>query len=346
MTMMLMTATTATARAKRKLPFVSVVIPTRNNVDVLDECLKSLRNQDYPKQRYEIIIADDHSTDRTVNIAKKYKVKIVESDGPPGKQRNAGIAAAKGEIIGLTDSDCKVKMDWILFAVNHFTSDSAGNVAVVGGPNLTPKVDPFLSQCIGVVSASKITTAAMSTRYVRDGFIAKEVDETNLVSCNMFLRKSAFNAAGKFDTKLFPNEENELMFRIKAAGYKLLYVPSLVVWHHRRNSIRKFVKQNFNYGRSRAQFLKKHNAAFKPVFIMPTLFLLGLILGPVISMLNPNMMWLYLGVIILYLVVIISWGVYKSYKSKNWSMVLLLPMLSFMMHMSYGVGFLIGMMKK
>jgi len=341
-----MTATTTTARAKKKLPFVSVVIPTRNNADVLDECLKSLRAQDYPKNNYEIIIADDHSVDKTLAIAKKYKTKIVISDGPPGKQRNAGIAAARGNIIGLIDSDCKATKNWISLGVSNFTSDAAGNVAVVGGPNLTPKVDPFLSQCIGIVSSSKITTAAMSTRYVKDGFAAKEVDETNLVSCNMFLRKSAFNTAGKFDTKLFPNEENELMFRIKAAGYKLLYVPSLIVWHHRRNSIKKFVKQNFNYGRSRAQFLKKHNAAFKPVFIMPTLFLLGLIFGPFIGALNSTMMLLYAVVVVLYVALILSWGIYKASKSKNWSMVLLLPMLSFMMHMSYGLGFLIGMMKK
>jgi len=326
-----------------KLEFVSVIIPTKNSEKTLGECLKSLRNQTYPKNKYEIIIIDDHSTDKTVSIAKKYKTKIITSHGPPGRQRNKGISKANGKIIGLIDSDCIAKKNWISEGVKYFISDE---IAVVGGPNLTPKNDPFISQCVGYVSSSKIGTGSMSARYVRRGFYARETDETSLISCNMFALRKVLKKVGGFSETLFPNEENELMFRIKRDGYKLIYVPSLLVWHHRRNSVKKFFKQNLIYGKTRIQFIKKHPQALKLIHLFPSIFVLSLILGPILIFVFPIIKLTYVSVIILYFILIFFPGFFKAIKIKNIKLLVIMPTLFFLLHTAYGIGFLWGILKK
>lgn len=92
-------------RNKYKLPFISVIIPTLNEEKYLENCLISLRNQDY-KGMYEIIVADSRSKDNTVKIAKKYADKVITiNKKTPGAGRNAGAKASKGEILLFIDAD-------------------------------------------------------------------------------------------------------------------------------------------------------------------------------------------------------------------------------------------------
>lgn len=95
----------------QQYPFVSILIPTRNNEGDIERCLRSLNSLDYPKDRYEAIVVDGHSTDRTVDIAKSLNAKVVYDLGG-GKGRvhglNAGIDCAEGDYIAFTDADCAV----------------------------------------------------------------------------------------------------------------------------------------------------------------------------------------------------------------------------------------------
>lgn len=326
-----------------KYPFVSVVIPTKNSGRTLAECLDSLKKQDYLKSKYEIIIVDDNSRDDTVKIAKNYGAKVLGSKGPPGRQRNKGISAAKGEIIGLIDSDCVAERSWIRRGVKHFISKK---VAIVGGPNFTHEDDPFISHCSGYVYSSKVGSGAMSARYVRDGSVPKESDETGLISCNMFLRRDVIRKRGGFTEEFFPNEENELMFRVKRAGYKLLYVPSITVWHHRRSSIKGFFLQAINYGKSRARFVRKHRSALKPIHLLPSVFVLGLLFGPVISSFFLPFKIIFLVSIIIYISLIGSSGLNASVKKRDTRLFFIMPLLFFLLHIAYGIGFLKGLVRK
>lgn len=322
---------------------VSIIIPARNNEKVIGECLESLRRQDYPKKNYEIIVADDHSIDGTVVVAKKYGAKVVKSSNPPGRQRNDAIAAAKGSIIGFIDSDCIAKRNWISEGVKYFDSNE---VAVIGGPNLTPRTDSFIAKCIGYVSSSKIATGSMSARYVRDGFGLKEADETSLISCNMFARKDVVERAGCFSTEIFPNEENELMVKIKKMNYRMFYTPNLIVWHHRRSSILGYLKQNLSYGKSRAKLIKMHHSALKPIHPFPSIFVLFLIFGPLLSLASSSFKTLFFITLTLYFSLIILVSIQKGFKEKNIRIAVILPMMFVMLHVSYGAGFLLGLMSK
>jgi glycosyltransferase involved in cell wall biosynthesis len=323
-------------------PFVSIIMPTRNSESVLEECLKSLKRQNYPKNRYEIVIADDHSKDRTVEIAKKYGAKVVESSGPPGRQRNDAIGAAKGSILGFIDSDCVAENEWISKGVKNF---SAGGVAIVGGPNFTHPKDSFIAHCSGYVFSSRAGSASMCARYTSDGNAVRETDETGLISCNLFMRKSVFEKMKGFETKFFPNEENELMHRVKADGYKLLYVPDMVVYHHRRSTIKGFFMQCLFYGISRAQLIKKHPRVVKIFHLAPSTFVLYLLFGPLTYFLLPQLWLLYLAFFGFYFVFMILLGIYKAVKFHDTRLAVIMPLMFFIMHFAYGAGFIKGLFK-
>ena len=98
-------------------------------------CLASIQNLDYPKDRYEVIIVDGHSTDDTVEIAEKYGCKVVYEDvGTRGDGCNIGVKNAKGEYIAFTDADCVAQKDWLKNLIKQFTMKK---IASAGDPNIT-----------------------------------------------------------------------------------------------------------------------------------------------------------------------------------------------------------------
>jgi len=112
---------------------ISVVIPTYNEERNIERCLESLKKQTLPRYKYEIIVVDGNSKDRTVELAKKYADKVIQqkSEGVGGA-RNDGVKIAKSELIATTDADTIVPNFWLKRIVNNFTK--GGNIVVVYGP--------------------------------------------------------------------------------------------------------------------------------------------------------------------------------------------------------------------
>ena len=123
------------------LPLVSIIIPVRNEAGLLKNCLESISNLDYPKERIEVVIADGMSTDGTAEVARQYGARVVLNEKKtvsPG--RNVAFKPAKGEIIAFTDADCIVDKNWIKNSLKYF--DDA-NAACVGGLTLPPRTRGF-----------------------------------------------------------------------------------------------------------------------------------------------------------------------------------------------------------
>lgn len=125
----------------KEYPFVSIIVPARNEENNIAMCLQSICNSDYPHNRFEIIVVDDRSSDNTSNIVNKYKSEIdnlklviIHSDaekkvlGKPGAL-DIGIKEAKGELLLLTDADCKVNKKWITSIVKTFVEKESDLVA-------------------------------------------------------------------------------------------------------------------------------------------------------------------------------------------------------------------------
>ncbi|MBT9150947.1 MAG: Poly-beta-1,6-N-acetyl-D-glucosamine synthase [candidate division WS2 bacterium] len=230
---------------------ISIVIPTKNNGDILERCLSSIEELDYPEDVVETIIVDGHSTDNTIEIAKKFGCMIVWEDvGTRGGACNVGVRNAKGEFIVFTDADCVVPKDWLKNLIKHFNSE---DVACVGGPNITPEDDTEFAKCVGTV------LSFLSKPGSRYGLNVDRVFETfHNPGCNVAYRKNAIEEAGWFNEKLITCEDEELDYRILKKGYRILYTPDAKVYHYRRPTWKRFYKQAYKYAVGRMQGIKLH----------------------------------------------------------------------------------------
>lgn len=229
---------------------ISIIIPTKNNGDILGRCLSSIRNMDCPVDELETIIVDGHSEDNTVEIAKKYGCNIIfEDKGTISYARDLGVRYANGEFIAFTDADCIVEKGWLRELVKHFSE----GIAAVGGPNITPQDDTNFAKCAGTV------LSFLSKPGARYGFEENKVMEIyHNPTCNVIYRKKVLEEVGGFNPGLITVDDEELDYRIRKKGYKILYTPFAKVYHYRRPTWRKFNKMAYNYGLGRMQAIKLH----------------------------------------------------------------------------------------
>ena len=230
---------------------VSIIIPTKNEGHILENCLRSIHKLHYPQDRVEVIIVDGHSIDDTVAVATKYGCSIVFEDvGTRGGACNIGVRNAAGDYIVFTDADCVVPQDWLTNLIKHFDNIE---IASVGGPNITPEEDTEFAKCVGAV------LSFLSKPGSRYGLVANNVMETYHNSgCNVAYRKSVIEEVGGFNESFITCEDEELDFRIKETGGKILYTPDAKVFHYRRPTWQRFYNQAYKYAIGRIQAIKLH----------------------------------------------------------------------------------------
>jgi GT2 family glycosyltransferase len=229
-------------------PRVSVVVCAYNAERTMDMCLASLERLNYPD--YEIIAVNDGSTDRTLEIARKYeKVRVISQENEGlSAARNAGIAASTGEIIAFTDSDCVADPDWLTYMVEKFLSSG---LSAVGGPNFPPPENALIPACV-----------AASPGGPTHVLLSDDVAE-HIAGCNMAFRREAIEQIGGFDPHFrVAGDDVDVCWRLQNEGYRIGFSPAAVVWHSRRNSISAYLKQQRGYGKAEALVYFKHPYRF------------------------------------------------------------------------------------
>jgi len=266
-------------RRRMKNNEVSVIIPTKNNGDILEKCLASIKNLDYPKDKYKIIVVDGYSTDDTVKIAKKYGCKVVYEDkGTIGGARNIGVERSNGEYIVFTDADCVVDKDWLKNLIEQFTDEK---IASVGGPNITPEDDTEFAKCVGKV------LKFLSSPGARYGFDADKVMPIHHnPTCNSAYRRSIFLEVGGFNPKLITCDDEELDYRIREKGYEILFTPYAKVLHYRRPTWKQFTKMAFYYGIGRMQAIKLHRDMGRWYHYTPSVLISAIVILFALSFVN------------------------------------------------------------
>ena len=237
---------------------VSVVIPTLNSAATLEKCLASIR-RNKTRFPYEIIVVDGGSTDGTVEIARKYADKVLIEDARfPKINRNKGVRAAEGEVICFTDSDCVVPENWIDGLVDALLrlSRKDEKVVGVGGGNVPLLEDPSLME-LAIARVMRSPLMAFRARNV-----AVYEDERQVIhnpSLNAACFKWAFEEVGGFDEEHgHGGTDLSLDAKLTERGYKLYYIPNVLVYHKHRSTWRGFVKQMYAYGRGRIRVGRKY----------------------------------------------------------------------------------------
>jgi O-antigen biosynthesis protein len=228
-------------------PQVSVVVCCYNAEATLNECLESLTNLHYPN--YEVIVIDDGSADATQCIAAQHEMRCIRvPNGGLSQARNLGIEAARGEIVAFIDSDAYADPDWLYYMVNALEEKGA---SAVGGPNLSPPQDGFVAQCVDQAPGNPTCVLVDNER------------AEHIPGCNMAFRKEVFRVVGLFDEKhRAAGDDVDLCWRLLVADRKIVYHPSAVVWHHRRPTVRAYLRQQHGYGYAEAHLQQRYPGRF------------------------------------------------------------------------------------
>jgi cellulose synthase/poly-beta-1,6-N-acetylglucosamine synthase-like glycosyltransferase len=224
---------------------VSVVVPARNAGQTIGECLDSLLTQSEPRERYEVIVVDDGSTDGTRLVVQGYEVTLLDqSHEGPAAARNRGVAASSGEVVLFTDADCVPAPDWIDEMARPFQDQDV--VGVKGAYRTRQRgVMPRFVQC------------EYEERYERMAKL-KQIDFIDTYSAGY--RRQIFLTEGGFDTD-YPDasvEDQELSFRLAERGYKMVFNPRAIVYHRHPETLRAYFGRKFNIGYWKVRVLRRH----------------------------------------------------------------------------------------
>ncbi len=219
-------------------PTISVIIPAYNAAATLGRCLKHIRQQTLPAT--EIIVVDDASRDRTAEIARQHgaKVIVLPRNQGPGAARNAGAAAASGDVLTFTDSDCEPLPDWL----DRITAPLAlpGVVAATGG-------------YAGAVHETFLTRLQDSVLHARQRLLPAEIEST--ITSNFACKRAAFLAVGGFPIYMrrsdparpvWGNEDEELGFLLAQCG-RIRWLSDAGVRHGYRPGLWRYLRQQKFY---------------------------------------------------------------------------------------------------
>lgn len=231
----------------RPLPRVSVAICTRNGARTLAGALSAATQLDYPE--YEVIVVDDGSTDESAVIANGYDVRLIRTENRGlSAARNTAWRAATGAVVAYTDDDARPDQHWLRYVVDTI---ERGAFAGAGGPNLAPRGDGVVADCVA--------NAPGGPNHV----LVDDVTAEHVPGCNMVFRRSVLEEIGGFDERFrAAGDDVDICWRVQEAGHRIGFSPAAIVWHHRRNEVAAYWKQQQGYGKAEALLEAKWPARY------------------------------------------------------------------------------------
>jgi GT2 family glycosyltransferase len=232
-------------------PMVSVVVCTYNGSRTLRDTVEGLKQLKYPN--FEVIIVDNGSNDGlTGEIAQQSGFRVIQT--PPtglSAARNTGLIESRGEIVAYIDDDARPEPHWLHYLVNSFrNSDHCG----IGGPNVQPPGDGSIAECVANSPGGPVHI-----------MLTDDIAE-HIPGCNMAFRKSQLEEVGGFDPQFrVAGDDVDICWRLQARGWTIGFSPGALVWHHRRNSISAYLRQQRGYGRAEALLERKWREKYNEV---------------------------------------------------------------------------------
>jgi len=252
-------------------PLISIVVPIRNEEATIERLARSLLDQDYPPDRYEILMADGGSDDRTrallAAVDTGARIRVLENPGRTAPAAlNVAIAESKGEIVTRVDGHSFVAPDYLsrIVAVMEETGE-----AVVGGPVLMYADTPFRRALVEALY-SRVGVGAVPYRTLRKrGYVAS-------LQTGSFARR-VLDEVGAFDESLAIVEDLDMNTRIRKAGHRLLLDPSIRFWYLPRPTLGALWRQIYTVGLVKARILRKHPDILRIKYVVPSVFVALLI---------------------------------------------------------------------
>lgn len=325
--------------AASNFPFVSIILPIRNEAATIERGLRAILAQDYQGE-VEILIADGLSSDNTRALIQGFsdkfpqmKIRLLDNPGrivPTGI--NLALRQIKGDIVIRVDGHTSIAPDYVRGCVESLQRTHADNV---GGRMNAQGTNTF----------GKVVALATSTPFGIGGGRFHYSDQEEWVD-TVYMGawpRQVFEKIGLFDEELVRDQDDEFNYRLRASGGRILLNPKIKSEYMVRSTPRALWRQYFQYGYWKVRVLQKHPFQMRPRQFMPPTFVFGLF-GSFILAFSPILRPLSLIVPVLYLLANISASAITS-AQKGGGYMPLLPLIFAMLHLSYGLGFLVGLIK-
>jgi glycosyltransferase involved in cell wall biosynthesis len=330
----------------RELPLVSIIVPCRNEEHFISKCLDSILASDYPKEKLEVLVIDGISFDGTNTILQEYAQRhpLIRVITNPRRITpvafNIGIDHARGDLIMIMSAHATYNNDAIRKSVEYselYEADNIGGVWKI----LPRKQDPMGNAIV----------AALSHRFGAGGAAYRISDQesgiqrvdTAAYGC---YRREVFDRIGRYNEALVRNQDIELNLRLKNAGGTILLAPDIVVNYVAHTSISAFCRRSFQDGTW--AILSFAYSSVIPVawrHLVPLFFVTSLMILPLLGLWAKPFLSLLTGVAAVYFLTSLSASVQIAKQRRNASLLLLLPVVFAMLHLTYGVGSLWGCAK-
>ena len=330
---------TASAESMNMLdttPEVSVIVPCRNEMSHIENCVRSILTQIPPPGGFDVIVIDGMSNDGTRTILEKLARKeerLRLMDNPAqivSTALNVGIRAAKGGIIIRMDAHTQYASDYIRECVAVLRDTGADNV---GGPWIA-KGDGFVSRAIAAAFQSSFGAGGARGH---DADYEGEID-TVYLGC---WPRQVFDRIGFFDEELVRNQDDEFNLRLTRAGGRIWQSPRVKSWYTPRESLGALFRQYVQYGYWKVRVIQKHKIPASPRHLVPGGFVFFLIGLPVVALLWTPALWIWLGLVAAYAACNIS-ASFVTAAQKDYGLFPLLIVTFACFHIAYGYGFLRG----
>ncbi|HEY2773601.1 MAG TPA: glycosyltransferase family 2 protein [Candidatus Binatia bacterium] len=314
--------------------FISVIIPMRNEQDWIERCLGSVLAQDWPRDRMEVLVADGMSSDESPRLldalaARDPRVRRIDNPGlivPTGL--NLAIAAARGEVIARIDAHTVIERDYLRRGIELLERTGASNV---GGPMV----------CRGGGPIATAIAAAMASRFgIGAAFhYANEERDCDTVYMGMWPRE-VFERVGLFDEEFVRNQDDELSYRIRKAGGRIVVSPLMRSLYQNRESWKALARQFFQYGQWKVRVLQKHPRQMSVRHFVPPLFQAGSLLLVVAGLVWRPALWTGLGAMALYAGLLAA---VAAREAEGTAAGLRMWLALVLIHQSWAAGFLAGL---
>jgi len=306
---------------------VSIIIPCREIDAMTEKCILECLKLNY--SNFEILVLPDEKSKENF---KNKKVKIIKTGKvKPAFKRNLGMRKSNAKFFAFIDSDAYPEKDWLKNAIEYFKDEKIG---IVGGPNLTPPEANFWEKISGHILANFFVSGKGDIRYK----ITKNRHTHELPSCNYISRKEA---SSEYDSCYLTAEDSKFCFYCIKQGYKILYANDVVVYHHRRDTFKKHLKQMWIYGRDIAWLTKKEFSFDKMYYFIMSLFVVGFFAGVILSFFVFWIRFLFLFCVFIYFFIMLITSINANIKTTFWVFIG-----SILTHFWYGLGFLYGILFK
>ena len=320
-----------------------MIIPTLNEERYIDRCLQSVSEQTYPIELLDILIVDGGSRDKTEELVKAWTARYPNIRWVKNPKRiqsaafNIGVEASTAPLIVRMDAHATYDKDYIRLCEEVLQSvPNVGNAG--GGIHTRPSGDSLVARANAILNRERFGIGGAAFRV---GTTAGEVDTVPFGA----FHRSVIEQVGGMREDLERGEDNEYNARIRKAGYKIWLDPRIMCYYYTRPTLPLSCKQMYDNGVSIGELWHMDRAAVSLRHLVPLLFVTSMLGSIVIGLFHVAGWWMLAGIVGAYLIAAIAADI-SACRRNGWEYAAILPVLFFCVHVSYGAGTIVGLIKR